>query len=168
MSNSGSQISCTGLSSDKIIQEAMNNTTKTFDDLVASGGSDEHGPVASNTTSFSVGLFSSTDGLNSSKPFFYEYHYTAPSLAEKSGNKANIGTQSIYRIGSLTQVFTVWLTLAEAGEAAWAAPVTKYIPELAQAVASGRNQTSTTQVAWEDVTLGDLAAHLAGIPRDCE
>lgn len=157
-----------GLSTDKIIQEAMENTTKTFNDLVASGGSDEHGPIASNTTSFSIGLFSPTDALNASLPFFYEYHYTTPSLAEKSGNKAKVGAQSIYRIGSLTQVFTVWLTLIEAGEAAWAAPVTKYIPELAHAATSFHNSSSTTQIGWEDVTIGDLAAHLAGIPRDCE
>lgn len=155
-----------GLSSDKIVREAMENITKTFDDLVNSGGGEEHGPIESNTTSFSIGLFSPTDGLNLSKPFFYEYHYAAPSQAKQSSNQ--IGAQSIYRIGSLTQVFTAWLTLVEAGEAAWAEPVTKYIPELAQAVASGRDQTSVTQMAWEDITLGDLAAHLAGIPRDCE
>lgn len=146
----------------------MENTTKTFDDLVRSGGGEEHGPIESNTTSFSIGLFSPTDGLNLSKPFFYEYHYTAPSLAKQSNNQTNVGAQSIYRIGSLTQVFTAWLTLVEAGEVTWTAPVTKYIPELAQAVASGRDQTSVTQVAWEDITLGDLAAHLAGLPRDCE
>lgn len=45
-----------GLSSDKIIQEALKNTTKTFDDLVANGGSEAHGPISSNTTSFSIGV----------------------------------------------------------------------------------------------------------------
>lgn len=45
-----------GLSSDKIIQEALKNTTKTFDDLVADGGSAAHGPISSNTTSFSIGV----------------------------------------------------------------------------------------------------------------
>ncbi|KAK5049464.1 hypothetical protein LTR84_004393 [Exophiala bonariae] len=141
----------------------MENTTKIFDDLVATGGSDEHGPISSNTTTFSIGLFSPTDGLNTSKPLFYEYHYKAPSLAINPGSETNVGALNIYRIGSLTQVFTTWLTLVEAGEASWAAPVTKYIPELAQAVASNHDQTAVTQVAWEDVTLGDLAAHLACI-----
>lgn len=89
-------------------------------------------------------------------------------MAKQLEGKANLSAQSVYRIGTVTQVFTVWLTLIEAGEAAWAAPVTQYIPELAQAVASGQNQSLMTQVAWEDVTLGDLAAHLAGISRDCE
>ncbi|KAJ9614513.1 hypothetical protein H2200_002650 [Cladophialophora chaetospira] len=154
-----------GLSSDKVIQSVLNEITTTFDEIVATGNS-SHGPIASNTTSFSIGVFSSTDGLDTSKPFFYEYHYTTPLQAEKSGNKTNVGAQSVYRIGSLTQVFTVWLFLAEAGEAAWTEPVTRYIPELAQAVTSGTKQASTTRVPWEDVTLGDLAAHLAGIPRD--
>jgi hypothetical protein len=153
-----------GLSADPIILEAMKNTTKVFDDLVATGGGEAHGDIAPNSTSFSIALFSATDPLNSSSPLLFEYHYAAPSLAESTTGAKMPDSNSVYRIGSLTQVFTIWMTLIEAGEAAWVTPVTQHIPELAQAA---EQASSIDRTAWEDITLGDLAAHLSGISRDC-
>jgi hypothetical protein len=153
-----------GLATDEVVLEGLKNLTATFDEIIASGDS-SHGPIASNTTSFSISVFSATDLLNTSRPYFYQYHHTAPGLGEASGCDATASAESIYRVGSLTQVFTAWLFLKEAGEAALLAPVTKYIHELA----ADRPATgSKLQVPWDDITLGDLAAHLSGISRDGE
>lgn len=46
-------------------------------------------------------------------------------------------------------------------------PVTAWVPELA----SKSNESvrdAVRQVSWEDVTIGALASHQAGLDRDCK
>jgi hypothetical protein len=154
-----------GLTTDGVVLASLKNMTATFDEIIASGES-SHGPIASNATSFSISVFSPTDPINVSRPYFYEYHHTAPGLGEASGSDAKATAESIYRIGSLTQVFTTWLFLMKAGEAELSAPVTKFVPELSAARSSTDGTSSMVQVSWDEITLGDLAAHLGGIARD--
>lgn len=152
-----------GLSSDSIVQSALKNATSTLDELVSTSNS-TYGTISSNTTSFSIGLFTSNDPLNYSHPVFYEYHYTAPLMSKTTLGTSKLDSDSIFRIGTVTEVFTVWVFLIEAGEAHWVNPITNYIPELTR----GNGQTPFGHFPWEDVTLGDLAGHLSGVPRDCK
>jgi hypothetical protein len=154
-----------GLATDRVVLAGLKNVTATFDEIIASGDS-SHGPIASNATSFSISVFSPTDPLNVSRPYFYDYHHTAPGLGAASGSDARATAESTYRIGSLTQVFTTWLFLMEASEAELLAPVTKFIPELLAARSSTDGTSSMVRVSWDEITLGDLAAHLGGIARD--
>jgi CubicO group peptidase (beta-lactamase class C family) len=152
-----------GLATDSVVQSALKDATATLDELVSTSNS-SYGTINSNTTSFSIGLFTSNDPLNSAHPFFYEYHYTAPPLSKAKLGTSKLDSESVFRLGTVTQVFTVWVFLIEAGEAHWVDPITKYLPELAEA--SG--QITFGHFSWEDVTLGDLAGHLSGVPRDCK
>ena len=123
--------------------------------------------VTPNTTSFSISLFSVED--SSDKPFFFDFHWTAPSHGKSGTGVETVDANTIYRIGSLTQVFNVWAFLIEAGEGHWHESVTKYIPELAKVVKENDPKSNpVAYVDWDDVTLGDLAGHLAGISRDCK
>lgn len=150
------------------VSSALKGLTEQFDELVRTGNS-THGPFASNTTSFSVALFAAEDYGFPGKPFFYDYHYTAPALKTSLSGTHSINADSIYRIGSLTEVFTVWATLIEAGDRIWNDPVTEFVPELAEADKETRGKHDPiAYVRWEEVTVGQLASHMSGIARDCK
>jgi CubicO group peptidase (beta-lactamase class C family) len=86
----------------------------------------------------------------------------------ESGTKA-VDANTIYRVGSITKLFTVLTFLVEAGDVHFNEPVTSFVPELRQAAQKIDNALSPIDhVAWEDVTLGALASHMAGIGRDCK
>ncbi|EFE44816.1 hypothetical protein TRV_00367 [Trichophyton verrucosum HKI 0517] len=144
----------------EVLTSALKNLTKAFDKLVLEGNGD-HGEIFPNTTSFSLSLFSVNEGNASDQPYFFDYHYTAPPLKFHP-----VGKDTIYRIGGLTEIFTVWTILIEAGDRIWNTPVTEYIPELADAV-SYRNgkKNPVSYVDWETITVGQLASHMAGISR---
>lgn len=127
-----------------------------FDNLTRNGGSEDYGAITPNTTSFSVVLFSGAN-TGSGDSIFYEYHYTAPAAA----SNAKVTSDSVFALGSLTQLFTVYAWLAEMGLETWRDPITKYLPELKSACGG-----SNSSVAWETVTIEALAGHIAGIARD--
>ncbi|KAH8793719.1 beta-lactamase/transpeptidase-like protein [Hyaloscypha sp. PMI_1271] len=66
---------------------------------------------------------------------------------------------------SLTKIFTVYTFLVEAGDIHFNSPITDYIPERA-ALVNNRSANVIKKVAWEDITIGDLASHMAGIAPD--
>lgn len=149
---------------DKTVASALQNLTKEFDKLVATK-TGAHGDISPNTT-FSIALFSSDPGNAEDEPFFWQYHHTAPTLNQSSVGSHDANKDSIYRIGGLTEVFTVWsLLLMADGDQVFDDPVTKYLPEL---VDSAKEQDMIGHVRWNDVTVGQLASHMSGIGRDCE
>ncbi|KAK2848511.1 hypothetical protein FQN49_005655 [Arthroderma sp. PD_2] len=146
--------------SSKVLVSALEDLTASFDELVYKGNG-SHGEIDPNTTSFSLSLFSTSKGDASDQPFFFDYHYTAPALKSHP-----VGKDSIYRIGGLTEVFTIWTILIEAGDRIWNTPATEHIPELADTVNhTGAKQDPVSYVNWEAVTVGQLASHMAGISR---
>ncbi|PGH01412.1 hypothetical protein AJ80_09012 [Polytolypa hystricis UAMH7299] len=150
----------------EVLGSALDDLTEAFDTLVKDGNG-SHGDVHPNTTSFSLSLFSTNQGDAADTPFLFKYHYTAPSLKSSPNAAHDVDKDSIYRIGGLTKVFTVWSILIETGDRIWNEPVTKYVPELAKAAKClDAKQDPVSYVNWEDVTIGQLASHLAGIARE--
>lgn len=115
--------------------------------------------ATSNSSAYSASFFS----LYDSNPLF-QVHYTPPAPV----GVARVDSNSIYRIGSVTKVLTVWTFLIEAGDAYFGDSITKYVPELKNTskLAAGTVYDDIDNVRWEDVTLGDLAGQTAGIARD--
>ncbi|GES63309.1 beta-lactamase-like protein [Aspergillus terreus] len=147
---------------DKTVGGALQNLTKAFDTLVATN-TGAHGDVSPNTT-FSIALFSSDPGNAEDEPFFWQYHHTSPALNQSLAGSHTANKKSIYRVGGLTEVFTIWsLLLTEDGDHIMDDPVTKYLPEL---VHDTRNQDAIDHVVWDDITVGQLASHMSGIARD--
>ncbi|KGO40068.1 Beta-lactamase-like protein [Penicillium expansum] len=147
---------------DKTIASALKELTKKFDTLVATD-TGTHGDVSPNTT-FSIALFSSDSGDAENEPFFWQYHHTAPTLNKSAVGSYAADTDSIYGIGGLTEVFTVWsLLLTGDGDQIFDDPVTKYLPELGD---NTREQDMIEKVRWNDVTVGQLSSHMSGIGRD--
>jgi hypothetical protein len=148
---------------DKTISSALQSLTEAFDTLVATNTGD-HGDVSPNTT-FSIALFSSDPGNAEDEPFFWQYHHTAPALNQSLAGSHTANKDSIYRVGGLTEVFTVWsLLFTDGGDQILDEPVTKYLPEL---VDDTRDQDAIDQVAWDNITVGQLASHMSGVARDC-
>ena len=151
----------TAIATSQTMNIALRNLTEAFDEIVSSGNS-SFGEISPNTTSFSVALFSSHDSGNASEPFIYQYHYTAPSLAANSNGVTKVDANSIYNIGGLTQMLTVYAFLVCVGDIYWQQPITNYLPELANSTPS----EALNSIQWENIRLIDLASHMAGIPRD--
>lgn len=148
----------TSLSSNPIIAEAAANLTATFADLLAN----ETSIVVSNN-SWSLEAFS----VHDEEPLWTNYH-TALNLDEvNSTGTREVGGDSVYRLGSLTKIFTVLTWFVEAGDEYWHAPITRFVPEL-QELGEGASSDPVRHVDWEGVTIGALAGQMAGIPRDCE
>lgn len=145
----------TRLSSSLAFQNATVALQDAIDAAIAAG------TIQTSNSSFSIEMFSAHEA----DPLF-EFHKTSPGLADSPGTKV-VDSNSIYRIGSISKLFTVYLFLIEAGDVHFNEPVTKYIPELA-AVADKAEQDPISYVDWNHVTIGDLASQLAGVGRDCE
>ena len=117
------------------------------------------------TTSFSINVFSGFDDES-----LFNFHYSAPGL-NGSLPSGKLDNDTIYRIGSLSKLLTVYTFLDQAGFASLQDPITRWVPELAAAA------TNTTckpvgdevdQTTWSDITIDALMSHMAGLPRDCK
>ncbi|KAF5586420.1 nitrilase [Fusarium pseudocircinatum] len=111
-------------------------------------------------TSFSIDIFPATD----KRPLFTYHH---------SGTYHGHGVQvvndtTVYRIGSISKLLTAYVYLLEVGDVSFNQPVTRYVPELADISARLRSKSASTLefVNWDVITIGALASHMAGIPRD--
>jgi CubicO group peptidase (beta-lactamase class C family) len=109
------------------------------------------------TNSIAVQAF---DTSNTS-PLF-QWTYTADNLDTKLG-VSHVDQDSVFRVGSVSKLWAMTLFLAEAGIDTFSDPVAKYIPEIQSAVSGD----AIDSVQWANVTIGDLASHLAGVGRDC-
>ncbi|TLS28289.1 hypothetical protein PpBr36_00018 [Pyricularia pennisetigena] len=148
------------LASSPTMQAAFRNLTATFEAQAAgSGGAD---------TSFSVELWSVSDQGGKS-PF--EFHHTARELAgwQNHTGVERVDGDTVYRIGSLTKIFTVYTWLVEVGDKDWSTPITRFVPELAEIArdtAEDVKRDPVMRTNWEEITVGALASQLAGIMRD--
>lgn len=125
-------------------------------------GKSTYGEFDGGTTSFSIEFFSAHDR----QPLLV-HHHTAPSLVLEAGADV-VGPDSIYRIASITKLVTVFTFLAVVGDARFNDPITRYVPELRDAAhKSDAALHAIDDIAWDDVTIGGLASHMASIPRDC-
>lgn len=150
----------TAPASSSAIKKAQSAFSSYLDSLLATGKT-EYGTLDTQTTSFSINIFSSHDNTT-----LFSYHYQAPGL-NGSLTSGTLNDDTLYRIGSLSKLLTIYTLLIENGDAKLDAPVTQYVPELAAAAAvQSRDDVHNTR--WKDISLRALGSHLSGIPRDCK
>ncbi|KAH9889587.1 beta-lactamase/transpeptidase-like protein [Xylariomycetidae sp. FL2044] len=131
------------------VKAALGNLTTTFENITA----------GAQNYSFSVEVFSAHDPLP-----LWSISHTAPKLATlNSTGVKEVDSNTVFRLGSLTKIFTIYNFLVNAGDKAWNEPITNYVPELA---AIANRSDPVAYVAWNEVTIGGLATQMAGIPRD--
>jgi len=116
--------------------------------------------------SYSIQIFSTNPG----SPILWERHRTAKDLPRNTTGVKKVDGDTVYRLGSVTKVFSVLTFLAEAGDVHWNMPITKFVPELAKY--SGRSTQPdfdpVKETDWDDITIGSLASQVSGLGRDCE
>lgn len=111
--------------------------------------------VNRSSTSFAVQVYSAHDD-----DFIYSTYHTATDQV----GAAVVGPDTIWRLFSISKAIAVYAFLARLGDNYWNEPITKYIPELADAPV----QDPIRDVNWAEVTLGSLAGQSSGITRDCK
>ncbi|OTB06406.1 hypothetical protein M426DRAFT_318815 [Hypoxylon sp. CI-4A] len=117
-----------------------------------------------NGTSWSIQVFSASDG-DDDAPVWSHYHTATELLLADTPGVKSVDGDTVYRLGSVTKIFTILTFLIEAGDTYWNTPVTQWVPELE--LLSGRAEYDPVMnVNWESITLQDLASHMAGIVRD--
>ncbi|KAL7757436.1 hypothetical protein ACKLNR_011963 [Fusarium oxysporum f. sp. zingiberi] len=114
-------------------------------------------------TSFSIDIYPAAD----QRPLF-SYHHSAPTLQKHGHGVQAVNDTTVYRIGSISKLLTAYVYLLEVGDVSFNQPVTRYVPDLADISARLRNKSASAlqYVDWDATTIGALASHMAGIPRD--
>ncbi|GAB1312351.1 hypothetical protein MFIFM68171_02561 [Madurella fahalii] len=136
---------------------ALNVAKDAFDEALAQALSS--GQFDNSTTSFAIQVFSP----QVDEPIYEYYHTTAPN-ANGSLSGSPVGPGTLYRIGSIAKLVSVYAILSKLSDRYWNEPVTNYVPELA---AAGRQPgNAVDDVQWSEVTLGALASQMGGIGRD--
>jgi hypothetical protein len=148
------------LSEHPIWKSAVDNVTSVFDYI------DTSNITGVDRFSYSIQIFSTNPGA----PILWERHRTAKDLPANTTGVTKVDGNTVYRLGSVTKVFTVLAFLAEAGDVDWNQPITKYLPELAKL--TGRSESndfdSVRETDWDDITISALASQVSGLGRDCK
>ncbi|KFX92989.1 hypothetical protein O988_07063 [Pseudogymnoascus sp. VKM F-3808] len=161
---------CSLIGPDLPIPRAVSNTTAFKDGIISlkkaiadaiSTGVTSYGDMDASATSFSVEIFS----IREEEPMF-TYHYGAPGLADSTDGVKRIDSDSIYRLGSVSKVLTVYTFLAAVGDVSFNEPITKYIPELAAYAAQHAGGDEIDFMDWDSVTIGSLTSQLSGTPPE--
>lgn len=143
------------LSKSAILQAAVQNLTTLFN------GIDTSNTTGTYNNSYAIQIYSTT----SSTPIF-EHSHTAQNLSTfNTTGTTKVDGNTVFRIGSPTKVFSVYAFLIAAGDVHFNEPITKFVPELAT-LAANQSGNALTKVAWSDITIGQLASHMAGIAND--
>ncbi|KAF1952137.1 beta-lactamase/transpeptidase-like protein [Byssothecium circinans] len=113
--------------------------------------------------SYSIQIFSTNPGA----PVLWERYRTAKNLPKNTTGVTSVDGDTVYRLGSVSKIYTVLTWLAERGDGEWTQPITKYVPEL-RGRSAGENASfdGIRSVDWEDVTIGSLASQVSGVGRD--
>lgn len=149
----------TGLATSKYVEAAAQSVLNQL--LKAKNETTAYGPLDTTTTAFSVDFYS-LEGEDT----LFSYHYLpAQLLDQRTVGVEEVNSDTIYRVGSVSKLWTVYLYLLAAGDQTWNDPITNFIPEL-QEIAQTQESDPTSDVNWKSITIGALASHLAGIGRD--
>ncbi|KAI0967244.1 beta-lactamase/transpeptidase-like protein [Xylaria arbuscula] len=137
------------IAENEAVKAAISNLTETFKGITDSA----------QNYSFALEVFSA----HNPDPIFSVLH-TAPNLLKMNTTGVkSVDENTIFRLGSLTKIHTIYTFLVNAGDKIWNEPITSYVPEL-QTLANYSDPVADT--AWEKVTIGGLATQMTGIPRD--
>ncbi|GKU14554.1 unnamed protein product, partial [Fusarium langsethiae] len=134
------------LSKSKVVQEVKSNFPATIESILSSGIINEA------HTSFAINVFSTATNES-----LYSYYHAAETL-DDTLSTGKLDDETVFRIGSVSKLYTAYALLANSGFDVVNRPVTEILPELA-----GNNRSEPNErVIWEDVTVGALLSHQAG------
>lgn len=143
---------------DSIVRATWKNITSRFDQHFSGkkhstllAGLEQH--------TFSLGVFSTHDTEAAGR---LQYHHTGPDVKNASNGVNTVNGDSIYRVASLSKLFTVFAGLIELKPQDWNLPLAETFPEIAELP----NNDPIRHVDWHAVTPLGLASQISGVPRD--
>ncbi|KAI1341103.1 beta-lactamase/transpeptidase-like protein [Xylariaceae sp. FL0016] len=123
---------------------------------------DNSNATASDRFSYSVRVFSANDEAP-----LWSHYWTAKNLATMNTTGVKkIDSDTVYRVGSVSKIYTMLTLLAEVGDRYWNDPITNFIPEIAAMVDGTDTSHSISTPNWESITIGSLASQVSGLMRD--
>ena len=147
----------------KLLQDPSIQAVAGILDGVVAQYIDNDNSTGSQYFSYAVEVFTGSED----KPLWSHY-WTAPNLKTlNSTGVTKVDTNTVFRIGSVTKIFTVLSFLAKVGDGIWNDPITKYLPEIEE-IASKASGSPIYTTDWESITVGSLASQMSGLIRDCE
>ncbi|WAO88762.1 Beta-lactamase domain-containing protein [Fusarium falciforme] len=133
-----------------IVTKAIDNLKQSLDVALSNG------TLGAANASFHLEVFSTDQHL-------LNYSYAAPQIKD-SLTAGVLNRDTVFRIGSVSKLVAVYTLLAATGMEYINDPVTKWVPELA--AASVPDDRAVDAVRWQDITIGALAGHQAGLLKD--
>lgn len=134
-----------------IVTKAIDNLTQSLDAALSTG------TLGAANASFHLEVFS-TDQL------LLNCSYAAPQIKDTL-TAGVLNRDTIFRIGSVSKLVAVYTLLAATGMEYINDPVTRWVPELAAAPVP--DDSAVDAARWQDITIGALAGHQAGLLKDC-
>ncbi|KAF5855041.1 hypothetical protein ETB97_010203 [Aspergillus alliaceus] len=114
---------------------------------------------------FSAGMFS----IHDPAAHQLQIHHTSAEVANSSLGVNKVDGDSIYRMASVSKLFTVFAGLLELDSKDWDRPLTDILPEMADFI---REKSGDLQpvydTQWDKITLSAIAGQMGGIPRGGE
>ncbi|KAE8381710.1 beta-lactamase/transpeptidase-like protein [Aspergillus bertholletiae] len=111
---------------------------------------------------FSVGMFSIHDPAAQ----HLQIHHTSAEVANASLGTNKVDGDSIYRVASVSKLFTVFAGLLELDSTDWDRPLIDIFPEMADFVhEKSDNFEPVYDTQWDKITLNAIASQMGGIPR---
>jgi CubicO group peptidase (beta-lactamase class C family) len=144
------------------VAASWKNVTATLDQTLKGGGLGKLASAMLKNTTFSMGMFSLHDQDASS----LQYHHTAPSTLNGTYGTKSVDADSIYRVASISKLITTYAGMVKLHENDWNTPLTKIYPAFRDFVEkTAVDFDAARDIEWDKITVGDIAAHIGGIPR---
>ena len=138
-------------SANKAVQTVIEGISQQLDELTSTY----------NASALSLGIISIYEDIP-----MVSYHHT-PESFNASGTH-NVTIDTVYRLASVSKMYTALALLQLSDKINMADPITKYVPELAQLDKEQAQINDITTVTWGMITIDALVSHLAGISEDCK
>ncbi|CAG7933229.1 unnamed protein product [Penicillium olsonii] len=140
----------TALSTDETFLSATKELTSKLNEAI------ENGDLPS--VSFALQIFTGQEPDSA-----FSFYHTDDLIKSGAVGVNEVDGNSIFRIGSISKLWTMFLYMTFGGIRHFHEPVSKYIPEIRANQSSSQSANALDHVKWEDVTIGELASHQAGI-----
>ncbi|KAL8670632.1 MAG: hypothetical protein Q9168_004843 [Polycauliona sp. 1 TL-2023] len=153
------------LTSEKsLVAAAWKNVSSTLDKYLQDPRPELKGTAGLKNLTFSLGMFSIHDDAAANS---LQYHYASAEVANNTVGITKVDGDSIYRVASVTKLFTAYLGELHLDASDWDRPITDFVPSLAEyAQKNPGDDDPVNKIQWKHVTLAALSSHLAGTPRD--
>ena len=154
-------------SDESLVSAAWANLSKTMSSYL-NGSQSMKATTASGVANltFSTGMFSLHDPAAAD---VLQFHHTAHEVETSPRGAHEVDGDSIYRVASVTKLFTVFAGMLNLKDSDWDRPITEVIPGLAEYTRNALPKDGPAlTIQWDQVTLANLGAQISGVARDVQ